>query len=371
VTLRRLGALALITVLVLASCSSSGSKPAATPSTAASTTVAPPKRVAAEPGKFSVDGTTITGPDGQPFVPVGANMLGPESFWATSTIGLSGTAKQWGFNTIRLNTCLPGGCDGLGAAWPINDDLDAIVREYTAAGLVVMIEMHQVKPGAFPEGAELERIKRWWTDVASRFAGNPYVWFNLLNEPGEGQPAPAAWFDVHRSLIDAVRGTGANNIIVLDGTQFGQDAGTYDAGPVPTENSAILTYGPQLAADTGNLVFSVHTYDQFGVPGTDAERDARLGGLLDRIHAASLAVLIGEAGGSTDTADARTLGALTAFRVAPPRGVGILAWHAQPGDEFFLTGSGPFDAIDNDTAPTNLTPIGDALWNLGTPNRHP
>ncbi|MEY2406357.1 MAG: hypothetical protein QOG39_1273, partial [Acidimicrobiaceae bacterium] len=32
---------------------------------------------------------------------------------------------------------------------------------------------------------------------------------------------------------------------------------------------------------------------------------------------------------------------------------------------------GPFDAIDNDTAPTNLTPIGDALWNLGAPNRRP
>src|SRR4051794_23134838 len=64
-------------------------------------------------GEFKVSGTEIVGPDGRAFVPIGTNMNGPNSFFDVTTKGrASGLQQQWGYNTIRLVTCQPSGCQG-------------------------------------------------------------------------------------------------------------------------------------------------------------------------------------------------------------------------------------------------------------------
>jgi len=325
-------------------------------------------RATAGPGTFETDGHRILDPWGGEFVPVGANLVGPHAFWPRDTIGASkAAADAWRFNTIRLNTCMPGGCDDVGGwDWPNNNDLDALVDEWTSRHIVVMIALHQVKPGRWPTATQLTAIEAWWRDIATRYGGNPHVWFNLLNEPGSGLPVPDMWRSTHQRLIDAIRGTGAQNMIVVDGTHWGQDAGNWNTEPVPEQNSAILGLGPRLHDPLDRLAFSVHVYDQWGAEGTDAARDARLADYIDRVHAKGLPLLLGETGGYSDRSNAYlNRGTESAYRVAPDRGVGILAWHAQPGDGFALTVPGGFDAIDDWSNPTNLTWHGRLLWDLG------
>ena len=133
-------------------------------------------------GEFQVSGPDIIGPDGRAFIPVGTNMNGPNSFFDVATQGkAAGLQQQWGFNTIRLVTCLPSGCQGQNQT--ANNDLDGIVAEYTSQHLVVMIEYHQLGPGEAATAEQIRDAVGFWTDIANRFKDNPYVWFNLFNEP--------------------------------------------------------------------------------------------------------------------------------------------------------------------------------------------
>lgn len=62
--------------------------------------------------------------------------------------------------------------------------------------------------------------------MANKYKGNTYVWFNLINEPTWGQ-TEANYLRVHKTLRDAIRATGAENIIVIDGgVSWGRRAGT-------------------------------------------------------------------------------------------------------------------------------------------------
>jgi len=323
------------------------------------------------PAQFRVDGTEIRGPDDKPFVPVGMNLLGPDGFFneIARTSGLAQVVRSsWDLNTVRLNACLPGGCGYTDVTNTRNDDLAALVREFTHRGIVVVLAMHQVAPGNLPTPKQLDAIDSWWREQARAFKGNPWVWFNLLNEPGHGKPAPPAWLPIHERLIRAVRSEGAHNIVVVDGTNWGQEVGGLDLGVVQAENSAILRWGPALAKEFGDVVFSLHVYDEWGVPRNDAARDARLADFIDRVHAEGLALVLGEVGGaSSPCCDKLALAAESAYRVAPSRGVGIIAWHGQAVDWFKLvktTGPASPAAIDDPTHPTNLTWQGQLLWDL-------
>jgi len=343
-------------------------------------------------GQFQVSGSDIVAPDGRPFIPVGTNMNGPNSFFDVTTKGrASGLQQQWGFNTIRLVTCQPSGCQGQDQT--ANDDLDGIVAEYTSQKMVVMIDYHQLD---FGEAATPEQIKDaagFWTGMADRFKDNPYVWFNLFNEPDasfndatRGGTAPTRWKTQHQAVIDAIRGTGAENVIVIDDTQAGQGANDWwNIDESPAEDSAILSEGANLVDPAHRLVFSVHAYDVWGYPNdgsddcsnrySDAQRDARFRSYVDRVHELGLPLLVGELGfrptdeatsglsihgeygGQPPCGSTTLLAAETVYRVAPQDGVGVIVWHG-----FDLTTDGPqaWDLVG--TPPTNLTPFGQLQW---------
>lgn len=108
----------------------------------------------------------------------------------------------------------------------------------------------------------------FWRSAAGAFSGNTSVVFDLFNEPyPEGDAdTPAAWSCWRdggcvqtsqnggapyravgmQQLVDAVRGTGARNIVVAEGIQYAQTV------------SGWLAYEPHDA--DGNLVASVHLY---------------------------------------------------------------------------------------------------------------
>ena len=274
-----------------------------------------------------------------------------------------------------------------------NNDLDGIVAEYTSRRMVVMIDYHQLGFGVAATAADIQAAVAFWTGMADRFKDNPYVWFNLYNEPDAsyndytlGGSAPERWRAQHQPVIDAIRAEGATNVLVLDDTQAGMGADDFwHIEPSPSEQSAVMTEGPNLVDPVHRLVFSVHAYDAWGFPNdgsddcsnrySDEQRDARFRSYVDRVHGLGLPLLVGElgfrptdqeasgvsyhGGGGTQPPCGSTtmLAAETVYRVAPSENLGVIVWHG-----FDLTTDGAQAWSLTGSPPTNLTAFGQLQW---------
>jgi endoglucanase len=120
------------------------------------------------------------------------------------------------------------------------------IKDYVAllngAGLYAILELHWSAPGATPAKGQqpmpdLDHSPAFWSQVAATFKGNDAVIFDLFNEPYPGvmEDSDASWtcwrdggtcsgitYQVAgmQSLVDAVRGTGATNVIALSGLHW-------------------------------------------------------------------------------------------------------------------------------------------------------
>lgn len=134
------------------------------------------------------------------------------------------------------------------------------VAAATAAGLYVILDLHWSAPGdACPmlqtQMANRDHSLAFWTSVATQFKNNPAVLFELFNEPflnfdftGDpwaymmrgsggafsGYPATSGsgnWQDVkqawaiasYQAMVNAVRATGARNVVLVGALQYCQD----------------------------------------------------------------------------------------------------------------------------------------------------
>ncbi len=371
---------------------------------------ATPVAAQAGTGQFEVRDGQIVDPSGAPFVAVGTNANGPNAFFDVPSRGLAATLVEgWRFNAVRLVTCLPGGCQGGNST--VNNDLDGLVAEFTARKMVVIVEYHQLDIGKTATDAELSTAATFWRDLARRFKDNPYVWFNLFNEPegnfndynGAPGTAPQRWRRQHQVIIDAIRAEGAPNVIVIDDTQAGQGAADWwKATNSPDADSGIISEGANLVDPQRRLVFSVHAYDVWGFPNdgstncsnrySDAQRDARFRSYVQRIRDRGLALIVGELGfRPTDELDrglsdhgerfgqqppcgsTQRLAAETVYRVAPEFDLGILTWHG-----YALVDEGPQNfTLAGGNPPSNLTRMGELQFayarsvGTGTPGGDP
>jgi hypothetical protein len=319
-----------------------------------------PSSSAAASLNFTTNGSQITDPDGNAFIPRGSNFNGPHFVWEPNPIGKSSTVQDvWKMNTIRLDVAL----DRVTNDYPhynfgSSSDFDAIINEYTAKKIVVMLAQFTLRAGSYPTAAELNELKGWWADKAAKYKDNPYVWFNLQNEPGENGwmlPPDDTWYANHVAMSQAIRATGAQNVIVYDGAHFGQER----AGG-GNDQSAFLRWGTQLKAEFGNTVFSVHVYDRW-------DTAEQLGQFLADVQGQGLPIIIGETGfpeqwEAVDRGAGIRAGAIAAFQAATERRVGLFSWHAQGGDNHNLVRGGPLDWVDSLTQPTNLTELGQMQW---------
>jgi endoglucanase len=183
--------------------------------------------------------------------------------------------KSWHANTVRvgLNEACWLGLDGVnptytGAAY--RRSIADFVTMATSAGLAVILELHWSSPGNgsqfVPHGQapmpDRDHTPALWRDLADTFKGNSAVVFDLFNEPyphwnqdaddawvcwrdGSDPADPgntnrcvgSEWWDLNgnafnggrgyvypvagmQELVDAVRGTGARNLILVGGVQY-------------------------------------------------------------------------------------------------------------------------------------------------------
>ena len=340
---------------------------------------------AATPG-FTVVGGQILDPGGVPFVPVGFHLSGRHGASPQASVGSTNTMKAWGFNTARIVTCLDPTCVGAsGVGYQENSDTDAIVRDLTARKAVAIIESYHIPPGTFPTPTQQIEVGNWWETVATKYKDNPYVWFNLINEPGENAnygigAADAQWLSWNSYLATRIRNTGAQNPIVVDGSNNGQDIqyNTDNGALARTDASAILSYGPTLLANYTNIIFSLHVYDVWG-KGTDTQNQTRLLDYITRVKAIGGTLIIGEAGFSENglerTGTLINAGVRAAYTVAAQQKIGVIAF-AIPNSNtpatipdtqkpYTLTYGtiGDANQIDSTTNPTNLSKLGTVVWN--------
>jgi endoglucanase len=164
--------------------------------------------------------------------------------------------RKWHINAVRvpLNEACWNGQSYVGAAYRgvhYRKAIEAYVRLLNANGIVAILDLHwsdglYTGPSAGCASAEAVCQKpmpdaaesiRFWSSVASTFAGNDAVIFDLFNEPypesalatetaawtcwlhGGRACSPGISYPVAgmQALVKAVRAAGANNVIMLGG----------------------------------------------------------------------------------------------------------------------------------------------------------
>jgi hypothetical protein len=116
------------------------------------------------------------------------------------------------------------------------------VNNLTASGLYAIVDLHWSAPGAAPATSlrqmpDQDHSVDFWQSVATTFADNPNVLFDVFNEPFgvdwdcwrdgcvfPGGPDTGPWQTVGmQSLVDTIRATGARQPILVGGLWFAND----------------------------------------------------------------------------------------------------------------------------------------------------
>ncbi|MGB7440625.1 MAG: cellulase family glycosylhydrolase, partial [Coleofasciculaceae cyanobacterium] len=308
-------------------------------------------------GEFQVKGSKIYDPNGVEFIAKGVNVPGYRYTWPGDTLGdADAIVEDWGFNMVRLNNYF-----FTKARWPQsnkNNNINAIIDEYTERGVVVMVEAHDHLGGFWPKG-DLEKLKSKFEDLAERYKDNPYVWFSINEPGGNGDNSMDKWVKQHQEIIEHLRDdVGVSNPIVVNAIHWGQDGINWGPGPVKESESSIIKYGDQLKKFNGktyeNIIFDVHLYNNWRYG------EAKMANYFDRVLAKDHAIIVGEYGGG----DKWTEATRDMFDVVAPREIGRVAWAWWGGDDNDLTNSknGGGQHINSTNNPTNLSEMGKLVW---------
>jgi endoglucanase len=195
-----------------------------------------------------------------------ACVVGVGIFSGPSDAASIAAMASWHINAVRvpLNEDCWLGINGVAAARGGANYRNAIasyVRDLNAAGLVAILDLHWNAPGALLSDhqqvmADADHAPSFWTSVANRFRRNPGVIFDLYNEPGDiswdcwlhgCQTSDGWWTAGMQSLIDAVRGTGARQPIMIGGLAHAGDLSGWLSHP--------------LHDPLGQLIPSAHVYN--------------------------------------------------------------------------------------------------------------
>ncbi|HMC41507.1 MAG TPA: cellulase family glycosylhydrolase, partial [Acidimicrobiales bacterium] len=212
-------------------------------------------------GPLHTSGNVILDGNNHPVTLRGLNRPGMENS-PTPNISQSDIdhAKQWGANFIRVPLSeafwLTSNChyDPTYAS-----KVDSMVSWITSRGMVALLDLHTNTLGSC--GPVIQQMMAdnpgsitFWNQVAARYKSNNLVAFDLYNEPhdisdsvwrnGGWVNSQGTWFRAAgmQQLYNAVRSTGATNLVVASGTNWG-------------------FRWPSTAPLTGNdIVYGVHAY---------------------------------------------------------------------------------------------------------------
>jgi hypothetical protein len=91
------------------------------------------------------------------------------------------------------------------------------VNAMTANKIVCVFENHDGTVTVY-SGTQLTNESNWYASLASYYLGNPYVWFQSMNEPGAND------YPQMQATYNAIRATGNNTIIAFGAGQGSMDS---------------------------------------------------------------------------------------------------------------------------------------------------
>lgn len=232
--------------------------------------------------------------DGSPYVSGGFSMIGVLSppgcanragITARSHFGAAEmkAARSWGATMLRFQVSQSGlstaSTASLNTYLTEIESAVALARSY---GFAVDLSMQDQSAGCgnsdpLPSTATVTA----WRHLAPHFADDPYVMFELFNEP-QNQPTPDGWAQWknggespvpfaavgHQALVEEIRGLGADNVLIADGASY-------------AENLASVPALKDTSRGRG-IVYAVHPY-QFGGPDPLATWEQRYGYLTSSV----------------------------------------------------------------------------------------
>ncbi|GAA2395644.1 cellulase family glycosylhydrolase [Dactylosporangium salmoneum] len=244
---------------------SSPSPSASTSSSPSPSTSTPPQTTAP---KLKVSGNKLVTSSGATYRLIGVNRSGGEfaciqgnGIWDGPMDQASINAmRTWKVRTVRVplnEECWLGTADVQAAYGGANyqNAVKAYVNLLVASGITPIVEMHwnygqytgpsagcsDVKATCQKPMPDAQYAPSFWTGVANAFKGNDAVIFDLFNEPyperatGSASTGWACWRDGgtcpgityqvagFQSLVNAVRATGATNVIMVGGLAYSND----------------------------------------------------------------------------------------------------------------------------------------------------
>jgi hypothetical protein len=207
----------------------------------------------------SVSGASLLR-DGQPWVPKGVQLVGfvappqalrGEYVAAHAHFGQAemDAAKRYGADLIRFQISHPG-LDASSALYSTSyvDSVVNAVRLARKNGFSVIVSVQdqqpsgETKPRPLPDDATVSV----WQRLAPKFSSDAGVMFEVFNEPFKAA-APKnwpIWQDTMQRTIDAIRGTGAHNVVIVEGLGMAHN----------------FERAPPLNDPTGQIAYAVHPY---------------------------------------------------------------------------------------------------------------
>lgn len=227
------------------------------------------------PGGYSVSGNTIYDSDGNKHVFHG--IARPSTEWTPSGEMLSKNdfmlQKSWGATITRLSLnqdfWLPGAAKYESA---YQQNIDTAITWAKQSGLDVILDLHWSDRGDLNNqnpGQQRMADKNsvtFWKSIAEKYKGDGRVLFELYNEPhdvswevwlGGGDSGDGFQVAGMQELYDAVRSTGADNLVIIGGLDY-----AYNLQGVPAHK--VQGY---------NIVYASHPYDYPGKQPGDWEKD--------------------------------------------------------------------------------------------------
>lgn len=132
--------------------------------------------------------------------------------------------------------------------------IDAVM----AKGWHCIIDYHAILN--WDKESDLDNMLAFWTHIASKYANEPRVLFEMFNEPisPSGNPITLATWTAYRdrmqTVVDCIRSVAPNNIIIIGSPSW----------------STRINFAPQALFVGTNLVYSYHLYPNQGVTGLAA-----------------------------------------------------------------------------------------------------
>ncbi len=304
---------------------------------------------------------TMTDPEGNHWQAQGVNINGEEWVWPRNNTGDADLMMDcWNFNFLRVCNILWDQCRD-NEQFSDNNDIQDKIDTFTAKNAVVMLDEHCLT-GGYYEDWQVDEISDYFIEWADANPDNPYLWFEVANEPGGSDNDFDLWESHVRQIIEDVRAAGHDHVIAVPGMSWGQDTGgNWSCETVGESDSFILDRGPSIVADYDNVIMDFHIYDQW------EQCESKLETFLDDVQSKGMHVLAGEIGvdNNGDVSDA-----FDYFTNLESNydNLSWAAWHWYGGDDNELCTSGDPEpggyAIDDCTSPSNLTWFGEEIWDM-------